>query len=103
MQTEISMFLQSLRGAQAMIVLAYLMIQRAMSIDELCGCTGLGDDSVRAAVKGMASKGLLYKQVGEHGRVLWIPQGDTLFSSFVFQNPTMSDSESVVNDDVHFK
>ena len=34
-QKEVAYLLQSLRGAQPMIILAYLLIRRAMTIDEL--------------------------------------------------------------------
>lgn len=89
---QVSTFLQSLRGNQALVVLAYLFIQRAMTIEELEQVTGLHNDTVRAALKGLESKGRLYKQTGEHGRQTWLPAGDTFFNLPSFQNPRISDS-----------
>lgn len=93
-QMDTNIFLQSLRGNQPMIILAYLMIGRAMTIEELESSTGLHNDTVRAAVKGLASKGLLCKQVGERGRGTWLPAGDTFFGRLLNQNPKISDSGS---------
>ena len=80
-----------------MIALAFLLIARALTIEDLESVTGLHNDTVRAAVKGLASKGLLYKQVGERGRATWLPAGDTFFGRLM-QNPKTSDSG--VYDDV---
>lgn len=91
MQFDQVQFLQSLRGAQAVVLLSYLMIGRAMTIEELQLCTGLSDDALRPALKCLASKGLLLKQTGQHGRGVWLPVGDTFFGR-VFQNPVKPDS-----------
>lgn len=84
-------FLQSLRGAQAVVLLSYLMVRRAMTVQELQLCTGLSEDALRPALKCLASKGLLEKQTGQHGRGVWLPAGDTFFGR-VFQNPVKPDS-----------
>jgi hypothetical protein len=84
-------FLQSLRGAQALVLLAYLIVRRALTVKELRGFTGLSDDALRPALDSLASKGLLLKQTGQHGRVVWLPAGDTFFGH-VFQNPVKPDS-----------
>ncbi|MCC7188789.1 MAG: MarR family transcriptional regulator [Anaerolineales bacterium] len=91
---DVNIFLQSLQGKQATLVLAFLCIRRAMTLDELETCTGLNNDTVRSAVKGLASKGLLAMQRGEHGRQTWLPSGDTFFGRLFGQNPKISDSGS---------
>ena len=95
-QTEINIFMQSLRGNQPLIVLAFLLIRSALTIEQLEALTGLHNDTVRSAVKGLAAKGLLYKQVGEHGRATWIPEGGTFFAKLFDQSPKTSDSAPVV-------
>lgn len=89
---QITTFIQSLRGGQALVVLAYLFIRRAMTVEELEKVTGLHNDTVRAALKGLESKGRLYKQNGEHGRQTWLPAGDTFWNLHELQNPRFSDS-----------
>lgn len=95
-QSETIMFMQSLRGNQPLIVLAFLLVRAAMSIEQLEALTGLHNDTVRAAVKGLNAKGLLYKQVGLHGRQVWLPVGGTFFAKLFDQNPKTSDSTDVV-------
>ena len=90
------MFLQSLRGNQALVALAYFVIRRAMTIEEIEAATGLHNDTVRSAVKGLAAKGLLHKQVGEHGRQTWLPVADSFFHELSMQNPKTSDSALIV-------
>ena len=91
-QKDTNIFLQSLRGNQPMIVLAFLLIRTALTIEDLEAATGLHNDTVRAAVKGLASKDMLFKQTGEHGRVTWLPRGDTFFGRIMHQSPKSSDS-----------
>lgn len=93
-QTDLNIFLQSLRGVQPMIVLAYLLVRNAMTIEQLVTCTGLSDDAIRGAVKSMAAKNLLFKQVGEHGRVTWVPVGGTFFGKIMNQSSLTADSGS---------
>lgn len=93
---QATMFLQSLRGNQALVALAYFVIRQAMTIEDIEAATGLHNDTVRSAVKGLAAKGLLHKQVGEHGRQVWIPVADTFFHELSLQNPKTSDSALVV-------
>lgn len=91
---EVNVFIQSLRGHQSTIVLAYLLLRRALTIDELAICTGLNDDTVRSAVKGLAGKGLLFVQRGERGKQIWLPSGDTFFGRLLGQNPKISEPGS---------
>lgn len=93
---QTSMFLQSLRGNQALIALAFLLIRRALTIEDLEGFTGLDNDTVRKAVKGLKTKGLLFMQRGEHGRQTWIPIGGTFFAQIFEQSPKTSESGSIV-------
>lgn len=79
-----------------MIFLAFLLVRHAMTISELSELTGLSDDSIRPAVKSLAAKGLLFKQLGEHGRTTWLPAGDTFFGH-IFQNPQKPDSGTVLS------
>jgi hypothetical protein len=89
-QTKLA--LQSLRGAQPMIVLTFLIIQRAMTIDELEEVTGLHNDTVRYALKGLKGKGL-EMQRGAHGKQTWLLKSDTLFGlPEMSQSPKFSDS-----------
>jgi hypothetical protein len=91
---DVGSFMQSLRGSESSILLVYLIMRQALTVAELRTCTGLDDDTVRAAVKGLAAKGLLYKQTGRHGRATWLPAGDTFFGRLFAQNPRISDSGS---------
>ncbi len=95
-QTDLNTFLQSLRGNQPMIILAFLLVRSALRIEQLENITGLHNDTVRSAIKGLASKGLLFKQVGEHGRTTWLPAGDTFFGRFFDQSPKTSDSGALI-------
>jgi len=95
-QTDITVFLQSLRGSQALVVLAFLIVRQGMAIADLSATTGLDDDTVRKAVKALASKGNLLRQRGAHGREIWIPAGQTLFA-LGDQNPKTSDSDRFQN------
>lgn len=79
-RTEISNLCQSLRGSQAVVVLAFLLLRTALSVEDLVEVTGIDPDTVRKSVKGLAAKGNLVKQVGPHGRTLWLPVGQTLFA-----------------------
>lgn len=91
-QIDASMLLQSLRGNQAMVLLAYLLLRRAMTIDDLVGVTGLSADTVRSAVKQLGAKGLLHVQRGERGRQTWLPVSDTLFGRVFGQIPKISET-----------
>jgi len=91
---DVNVFLQSLQGKQSLIVLAFLIVRRAMTLEELETRTGLNNDTVRSAVRGLASKGFLFMQRGERGRQTWLPAGDTFFGRLVGQNPKISDSGS---------
>ena len=99
MDSQAVQFLQSLRGVQATIFLAFVLMRRAMTVQEMCDVTGLSDDAIRPAVRGLAAKELLFKQVGLHGKVTWLPKGDTFFGiriakdeSQMSQNPLKPDS-----------
>ena len=95
MQGQAVQFLQSLRGAQATVFLAYLLVRHAMTVRELCDTTGLSDDAIRTGVRGLEAKELLFKQVGEHGRISWVLRGETFFGlSLESQNPEKPDSVS---------
>ena len=88
---QAKMFVQSLRGSQPLIVIAFLIVQRAMTIKELEEITGLDNDTVRKALNGLKGKGL-EMQRGAHGRQTWLLQSETLFSLPGIQNPKFSDS-----------
>lgn len=96
---ETAIFLQSLQGSQALVALAYLLIRRAMTIEELSAVTGKEHKTVRSAVKGMAAKDLLFKQVGAHGKETWLPAGDTFFGQLMSQNAENWQTGSNVVDD----
>lgn len=104
-QIDVNIFMQSLRGNQPMIVLAFLLFQTQMTVEELETVTGLHSDTVRSAVKGLESKGLLHKQIGEHGRATWLPSGSTFFGKLFqqgypqveSQSPKFSDSAALID------
>lgn len=96
-QSDASMLLQSLRGNQAVIVLAYLILRRGLTIGELGSVTGLSDDTVRSAVRQLAGKGLLCAQRGARGKETWLPVGDTFFGKLSVQIPNFSDSGQIQN------
>lgn len=78
-ENQAAMFLQSLRGVEALIMLAYILIKRGLTVEEVCLFTGRDDAAVRRSLNRLKSKGYLYKQVGEHGRQTWVPKNDTFF------------------------
>jgi len=100
MQTDVIAFLNGLRGTQAVVVLCYLLVRRAMSIDELQTFTGVSDEGLRPAIRSLAAKGWLCKQVGEHGRTIWLPAGDSLFGRLI-QNPELPDSGALSSSSSH--
>ena len=63
-QTDINIFMQSLRGNQPMIVLAFLLVRSALTVEQLEALTGLHNDTVTTTVKGRACKGLLDREMG---------------------------------------
>jgi hypothetical protein len=87
-------FIQSLQGSQALVVLAYFIARRGLTIEEIERVIGRDNDTVRKAVKKLSDKGLLHMQRGEHGRQTWIPAGGTFFGLVLGQNPRTSDSGS---------
>lgn len=95
-QSEAAFFLQSLRGNQALVILAFLTLQRGLTLEDIEGATNLHNDTVRKSLQGLAAKGLLCMQRGEHGRQTWLPVGNTFFARLFEQNPKISDSGLVV-------
>jgi hypothetical protein len=87
--------LRPLRGTHVFVMMAYLMIQKPLTVAELCECTGLSDDVLRPALKYLEGEGYLCKQRGEHGRESWLPASDS-FLGQLFQSPRLSDSGSDV-------
>ncbi len=85
-------FLNGLRGVQPIIFLTYALVRQAMTIRELQVYTGLSDDALRPALESLAAKGFLCKQVGAHGRHVWLPTGDSFFGQIMSQNPLPADS-----------
>lgn len=75
---ETARLLQGLTGSQPIILLAFLMIGQAMTIQDLCDVTGKDDDALRRGLKKLKAKGYLELQRGEHGRQVWLPAGDLL-------------------------
>lgn len=102
---QATMFLQSLRGVQPTIMLAFLLLRRAMTVEDIQVFTSLSDDAIRPAMNAMAAKGWFVKQTGERGKAIWVPNGDTFFGRLFtqynrIQNPLPADSgTSVVVDD----
>jgi DNA-binding transcriptional regulator GbsR (MarR family) len=94
-ESQMTTFLNGLRGAQPMIFLCYLIVRRPMTVDEIRTYTGLSDDTIRPALKSLSSKGLFYKQIGERGRQTWLPAADTFFGRII-QNPLLAETEAVV-------
>ncbi len=91
-RTQISTVIQSLRGSQAVVALAFLMLRQALTVEDLVEVTGIDPDTVRKSLKAMKGKGLFVFQTGPHGRQLWVPVEQSLFA-FGLQSPKTSDSD----------
>lgn len=89
-------FLQSLRGSQAVIALAFVVLQRALTVKELQRFTGLDKDTIGKGLNALKDKGKIFEQRGEHGRGVWLPLGGTFFAQLLTQNPRTSDSGAIV-------
>jgi hypothetical protein len=90
------MFLQSLRGSQAVIALAFVVLQRALTVKELERFTGLDKNTIGKSLNALKDKGKVFEQRGEHGRCTWLPLGGTFFAQLLTQNPKLSDSGAIV-------
>jgi hypothetical protein len=102
---QIASVLQGLRGAQPAIVLLYLALRSALSLAEIEVYTGLSNDSVSSAVRGLVGKGWLVEQTGQHGKKYYLPISETFDRAFLGeslflpgQNPVFPDSGTVVDD-----
>jgi len=88
--------LRPLRGPHVFIMMAYLIAREAMTVEELVECTGLSDDVIRPALKYLQGEGHVSRQVLAHGRVTWLPAGDSFLSDLFGQSPRFADSTDVV-------
>lgn len=95
-EEEAVIFLQSLRGSQAVIALAFVVLQRALTVKELQRFTGLDKDTIGKSLNALKDKGKIFEQRGEHGRATWLPIGGTFFAELLAQNPRTSDSGAIV-------
>lgn len=86
--------IQSLRGSQAVLALAFLIVKMAMTVEDLRKVTGLNKDTIYDALQAMSGKGMIFMQRGEHGRQTWLPAGGTFFGLAFDQNRKTSDSGS---------
>lgn len=91
-ERERRMILQGFTGAQPIVVLAFLSVRAAMCIDDLRRETGKSEDALSGAVKALEGKGMLYKQIGAHGKVYYLPAGASFFGFLGGQNPVFPDS-----------
>jgi hypothetical protein len=103
---QIASVLQGLRGAQPAIVLLYLALRSALSLAEIEVYTGLSNDSISSAVRGLVGKGWLVEQTGQHGKKYYLPISETFDRAFLGeslflpgQNPVFPDSAVVVVDE----
>ena len=95
-RTDISNFLQGLQGVQPVVVLAFLAIRTALSLDDLQIATGKDSDAITRAVKGLEGKGFLVRQVGAHGKRYWLPASASFFG-VLGQTPLKAESGAVVD------
>ena len=70
---------QALKGNRAQIVLAFLFAHCALDVQGLQEWTGLERHTVNDCLRSLAAIGLVSKQVGEHGRQVWLTASELLF------------------------
>ena len=98
-RADVAMFLQGLTGLQPLIILMLLSVRgAAQTMDEMRVLTCKSADALQPALNSLEVKGLVVKQVGEHGRCSYMPGGLAFFSflgeplSLLAQNPALPDS-----------
>jgi hypothetical protein len=72
------LFVQSLTGSKAQIVLAFFLAGCAMDVKEIQAWTGLKRQTVYDSLIALAGVGIVGKQTLAHGRIVWLPGGDML-------------------------
>jgi hypothetical protein len=72
------MFVSSLSNSAAKILVAFILARTSLDANELNEWTGLKRDTIYAGLKLLQDRGMVEKQVLEHGRQLWLPSGDFL-------------------------
>lgn len=80
MSADPGLFLRSLDGSMAKVVLALLFERGGMTVEELELRTGLSAKTLRKSLHTLASSmyGMVASQRGAHGRVLWMPSNALL-------------------------
>lgn len=71
------LLVQSLKGSRAQVLLAFLLVRRAMDIQELKEWTGLKRETIYGALESLDGI-FLASQTLAHGRKVWLPGGDML-------------------------
>ena len=80
-ENEFYMFINSLTGPQAKIILVYLAVRGGMTIQELKQRTGVKDlHTLQAACDGLSGPPfeMLVKQTMDHNKFVWLPAGGLL-------------------------
>ncbi len=98
-RAQVAEFTQGLRGSQAVILWVFVLLRgAAQSIDDLKDITGVSKDALQVGLDALMVKGRMVKQVGQHGKVWYLPKNDSFFAeleqSFFLpaQNPVFADS-----------
>lgn len=93
------LLVQSLKGSQAQVLIAFLFASAAMDVRELQGWTGLKKETIRQALGALRDKGLVDRQVLAHGRRVWLPAGDLLMvQNTEKRTPALQNTEKRTSD-----
>lgn len=84
--TQAKMFVSSLNNSAAKILVAFILARTALDVQELREWTGLKRETLYDGLKTLQLRGMVAKQILEHGRAVWLPSGD--FLPGVFQMST---------------
>lgn len=71
-------FVRSLNNSAAKILISFLLARTALGIDDLREWTGLKRETLYGSLDILRSSGYVERQIGEHGKHIWVPSGDFL-------------------------
>lgn len=75
---QAKMFVSSLNNSAAKILVAFILARTALDVQELREWTALKRETIYDGLKTLQSRGMIEKQILEHGRMVWLPSGDFL-------------------------
>lgn len=79
-------FVRSLNNSAAKILISFLLARTALGIDDLREWTGLKRETLYGSLDILRGSGIVERQIGEHGKHIWVPSGD--FLPGIFQMST---------------